>query len=179
MQKEKICLGAIVSVHGIKGEVKIKSFTGYPEDIDSYGELENEAGDKTFCIKVVGHSKELLRARVKGVEDRNAAEALVGTGLYVDKDLLPELDDEEFYHINLVGLDALSSDKEKLGTVAGVYNFGAGDLLEVNLLSTGKAELYPFTETYVPVIDIDNGYVVINELNFGSEEQKEEVENEG
>ena len=75
-KSERICLGAVVGVHGIKGEVKVKSFTEVDRDLDKYGPVENKAGDKVFSVKVTGHSKELLRVKIKGVDDRNLAERL-------------------------------------------------------------------------------------------------------
>ena len=97
MSDNKICLGAIVGVHGIRGEVKVKSFSDDEKNLTRYGDVTNEAGDKKFSLKIVGHSKELLRVKIKGVDDRNTAETLVGTAFYVNRDLLPDLKDDEFY----------------------------------------------------------------------------------
>lgn len=163
----RICLGAIVGVHGIKGEVKVKSFTEIDSNLDKYGPLENEAGDRKFIIKVVGHSKELLRVKIKGVDDRNIAESLIGTGLYVNRDLLPELDEEEFYHTDLIGLKAKLGSQE-VGEVSGVYNFGAGDLVDIKLTS-GKSEILPFTKEYVPEINIKDGYIIIDKVFLDDE----------
>ena len=95
-KKNRNCLGAVAGVHGIKGEVKVKSFTEVDSDLDKYGLVENEAGDRRFELKVVGHSKELLRVKIKGVDDRNEAEKLIGTAFFVDRSVLPELSECTF-----------------------------------------------------------------------------------
>lgn len=178
---KRICLGAIVGVHGIKGEVKVKSFTEYAEDIDQYGDVEDEAGLRKFKIKVIGHSKELLRVKIKGIDDRDAAFALKGTGLYVNKDVLPELNEEEFYHTDLIGLEARNENSEFIGEVVGVYNFGAGDMLEIKTSETGKSEMLPFTSEYVPTVNIKDGYIIVSSLLAFAENDDEpsEDENEG
>ena len=147
---ERICLGKITSVHGIRGEVKVKSFTADDTDIETYGKLENKEGTKVFTLKVIGHSKELLRCKIKGIDDRNAAEALIGTELYVNREVLPELDEEEYYLADLIGLRVIEKSSEsEVGAVAGVYNFGAGDILEIKVNSTNKLEMIPFTKENV------------------------------
>lgn len=174
--ENRICLGAIVGVHGIKGEVKVKSFTEIESDIDKYGVLENEDGSKKFTIKVVGHSKELLRVKVKGCEDRNLAETLVGNGLYVDRAKLPELSEEEFYHVDLIGLDVKSENSEVIGKVSSIDNFGAGDLLEIKM-NSGALEVIPFTKQYVPTVSIKDGFIIVNMIQFAEDdEQGENVE---
>lgn len=181
-KSERICLGAIVGVHGIRGEVKVKSFTEIDCDIDKYGPVANKSGDKVFSIKVTGHSKELLRVKIKGVDDRNLAETLVGTELYVSKSALPEPEEDEYYHADLIGLAVKEkSSEKKVGTVAGVYNFGAGDILELKLGETGRLEMIPFTKQYVPVVNIKEGFIIVESaiMNFAQEDAEEEVSDEG
>ena len=89
-REERVCLGAVVGVHGIRGEVKVKSFTEIDRDLGKYGDLENEDASRRFTVKVVGHSKDLLRVKIRGVDDRNTAETLIGTGLYISRTLLPQ-----------------------------------------------------------------------------------------
>ena len=170
---KRICLGAIVGVHGIRGEVKVKSFTEVPEDIDQYGIVENEAGTRKFEIKVVGHSKELLRVKIKGLDDRNEAMSLKGTGLYVNKDVLPELEEEEFYHTDLIGLEARDENNQFFGEVIGVYNFGAGDMLDIKTGETRQSEMIPFTKAYVPTVNIKEGYIIVASLLEFSEEDED------
>ena len=174
--QDRICLGAIVGVHGIRGEVKVKSFTEVDRDIDKYGDVENEDGSRKFSIKVVGHSKDLLRVKVKGCDDRNTAETLIGTGLYVSRSLLPELGEEEFYHTDLIGLEAKTADGTVIGRVNAVYNFGAGDLLELKM-NGGAPEMLPFTKQYVPTVNIKDGFIIVEMIQFAEDdEQGEHVE---
>ena len=174
--QDRICLGAIVGVHGIRGEVKVKSFTEVDRNIDKYGDVENEDGSRKFSIKVVGHSKDLLRVKVKGCDDRNTAETLIGTGLYVSRSLLPELGEEEFYHTDLIGLEAKTADGTIIGRVNAVYNFGAGDLLELEM-NGGAPEMLPFTKQYVPTVNIKDGFIIVEMIQFAEDdEQGEHVE---
>lgn len=169
-------MGAVVGVHGIKGEVKVKSWTESDRDIGAYGVLENENKTRSFVLRVVGHSKELLRCKIKGVEDRNSAEALIGTRFYVNRDVLPDLGDDEFYQADLVGLDVVSAqNNQKIGSVSGIYNFGAGDILEIKTVTSSKTEMIPFTKEYVPVVDVKNGFVMVTSvfLNFAKDEEED------
>ncbi|MFI3241535.1 MAG: ribosome maturation factor RimM [Alphaproteobacteria bacterium] len=161
MTDKRICLGAIAGVHGIKGEVKLKSFTQNPKDIANYGTLTNKDETKSFDIKIVGYSKELLRAKIKGVDDRTLAETLIGTELWATRDVLPELDEEEFYYTDLVDLKVILNGQE-VGKVLGVHNFGSGDVLDVSI--NGQSEMYPFTKAYVPEVNVKEGFVTISEL---------------
>ncbi len=167
----RICLGAIVGVHGIKGEVKVKSFTEDERALQNYGDVENKKGDKKYSVKIVGHSKELLRVKIKGVEDRNTAETLIGTELYVNRDVLPELGEEEFYHTDLIGLDVKeNASGEVIGKVDAIYNFGAGDLIEIRF-SEGGSEMLPFTKQYVPEIKIKDGYIIVKMIQFAPDDE--------
>ena len=169
----RVCLGAVVGVHVIKGEVKVKSFTAADADIGAYGALEDEKQTRLFELRVTGHSKELLRCKIKGVDDRNAAEALIGTKFYVSRSVLPELSDKnEFYLADLVGLKVLNAENHEVGKVCGMYNFGAGDILELKLES-GKTEMLPFSKAYVPEVDVANGFVRVAQtsMNFVQDEE--------
>ena len=171
MTEDKVCLGAIVGVHGIKGEVKVKSFSDDEKNLARYGVLTNEAGDQNFNLKIVGHSKELLRVKIKGVDDRNTAETLIGTGLYVKRDLLPDLAEDEFYHTDLIGLDAKDNNGEVIGKVNAIYNFGAGDLIEIKL-SDDKLEMLPFTTQFVPTINIKEHFIIVEMMQFAEDEEE-------
>ena len=172
-EDKRICIGAIVGVHGIKGEVKVKSFTEPDTNLDKYGAVENQNGDMTFELHVVGRSKELLRVKIKGVDDRTKAETLVGNGFYISRDVLPDLKDEdEFYEADLIGLE-VRLENQVIGNVAGLYNFGAGEIIEIKLKSTGKLEMLPFTKTYVPDINIPEGYITVSSatLTFAPDDE--------
>jgi 16S rRNA processing protein RimM len=157
----RVCLGAIAGAHGVRGLVKIKSFTEDPANLTAYGPLGDESGRCRFEIAVTGQARGLLLARIAGVEDRDAAQALRGVRLYVARAALPEPDDvEEFYQADLIGLAAEDPQGRPLGTVASVENYGAGDFLEI--ARAGAAPLLvPFTRAAVPLVDLEGGRVVV------------------
>lgn len=173
----KVCLGTIVGAQGVKGQVRIKSETEVPEDVGAYGPLSDEAGTRTFDVAVERRSKGVIIARIKGVEDRNAAEALKGVRLYVERDVLPPPEEEEFYHADLIGLSAETVSGEDFGRIRAVHEFGAGDVLELTG-PDGKGLMVPFTRAAVPEVDIEGGKVVIDPppglLEPGEPEPKEE-----
>jgi 16S rRNA processing protein RimM len=160
MAEEKLCVGVIVGAHGVRGDLRVKSFTATPEDLVSYGPLTDIAGTREFRLTVLGGGRGVLRAHLDGVEDRSAAEALAGVELYVARDRLPPADVDEFYHADLVGLRAERPDGSYYGTVRAVHDFGAGDVIEIALAEGGVVVL-PFTSAVVPVIDLDAGRAVI------------------
>ena len=168
----KVCLGAIVGVHGLRGEVKVKSFTEDENNLTHYGLLSDESGSRQFELKIVGHSKELLRVKIKGVEDRNTAETLIGVGLYVERTKLPSTQEEEYYHADLIGLMALNSSGEKVGSVNAIYNFGAGDLIEIRTRDN-KLEMLPFTKEYIPDVNLKEGYIIVEMMQFAPENEDE------
>jgi 16S rRNA processing protein RimM len=157
----RVLLGEISRAHGVRGEVIVRSFCDPPEDIASFGPLSDERGGRTFTIKLRGTTAKGLIAVIDGISDRNAAEALRGTGLYIDRDRLPEPDDDEFYHEDLVGLSVERADGTPLGTVVAVQNFGAGDLIEVRTEGAKKTEFYPFDAQFIPEVDLDRGVIVV------------------
>ena len=172
MGAARICLGVIAGAHGVRGLVKVKSFTETAEDLTAYGPLTDEAGARRFELTVTGRAKDALLARIEGVADRDQAQALKGTRLYVARDALPALDEEEtYYHADLIGLAAEDRDGRPLGRVRAVHNFGAGDLLELDGGPDGPSLLLPFTQAAVPVVDLAGGRIVV--------EPPEEVEPEG
>lgn len=161
--EKRVCLGKIVAAHGIRGEVKVRSYTQNASDIDRYGELENRDGTRRFKIKSVGMAKENVRVKIDGVCDRNAAEALIGTELYVGREVLPELPEEEFYKTDLIGLKVcLRTPENEIGTVEGFCNFGAGDILEIRITGQKETEMLPFTAQYVPTVNLNDGYIIVS-----------------
>jgi 16S rRNA processing protein RimM len=157
----RILLGRIVAAHGIRGDVVIESYTGVPADIAAYGPLATEGGGKPLTITVVRATPKGVIARVSGVADRNGAEALRGTALYAARDQLPPAQEGEYYHADLVGLRAEDESGATIGSVVAMQNYGAGDLLEVRLEGERATELIPFTDTFVPIVDIAAGRVVV------------------
>jgi 16S rRNA processing protein RimM len=163
MAGARICVGQIGAAHGVRGEVRLRSFTAAPEAITSYGPLESEDG-RVFEIESLRPAKDHFVARLAGIADRDAAERLANAKLYVPRERLPELDQpDEFYHADLVGLAVLDRTGQRLGSVVGVHNFGAGDLIEVKLDTGGKTELLPFDAATVPQIDIAGGRLIVEQ----------------
>lgn len=152
------------AAHGVRGEVRLKSFTANPADVALYSPLtakDGRAFEITSARPAAGSSSpDMLVVRVKGIEDRNAAEALNRLELSVPYERLPQPEEGEFFHADLIGLAARSPEGAALGTVVGVENYGAGDLLEI---APGRGGTYfvPFTEAHVPTVDVAGGYVVI------------------
>ncbi|WP_376986402.1 ribosome maturation factor RimM [Bosea sp. R86505] len=148
-----ILLGVIGAAHGIKGEVRIKAFTGDPLAIADYGPLTDEKG-RRFEIAEIRPAKEVVVARLKGITSREAAESLNGVNLFVSRDKIPAPEDEdEFLQADLIGCAVVGPDGVVLGTVTTVANYGAGDLLDILLLD-GRSVLMPFTKAFAPRIDI-------------------------
>lgn len=158
----RVLLGRITGAHGIKGEVMVHAFTENPENIAGYGPLSDKGGTRTFELSVVRVTEKGVVARVAGVADRTQAEALKGSELWIDRDRLPEAEEGEFYHADLIGLAVVSPDGARIGTVVAVQNYGAGDLLEIRPEGARRSELVAFTRDFVPVVDLDAGRVVIN-----------------
>ena len=159
----RILMGRIGAAHGVRGEVRIQSYTEDPLALARYGPFETNRPGLTIRIASARGTTNMLVARLDGVEDRDAAEALNGVELYVGREALPEADDEDdFYHADLIGLRAQLADGTAIGTVAAVPSYGAGDILEVRSDSGGDTFLFPFTRQVVPEVHIREGYLVID-----------------
>ena len=159
----RVCVGAVAGAHGVRGEVRIKSFTRQPEDIAAYGPLENETGDRIFTLTLRRRTRGLLIGSLEGVSDRAAAEALRGTRLYVDRARLPAPEDEdEFYHADLLGLSAIDGGGNRCGKIAAILPAGDAAVLEIDPGGGRETILVPFTREYVPEIDIAAGCIVID-----------------
>lgn len=157
----RILLGRIAGAHGIRGDVLIHAHTAVPTDIAEHGPLSDAAGTRMFVIASARMTGKGVVARIEGIADRTAAEALKGVELYIDREELPEAGEGEFYHADLIGLAAVDPEGRPIGQIVAVPNYGAGDLLEIRLAGASKTELVPFTETFVPVVDIAGGRVVV------------------
>jgi 16S rRNA processing protein RimM len=156
----KVCIGAIAGVHGVRGLVRIKSFTDAPEDVTAYGPVTDAGGSRRFVIEAKGMVRGMVLAHIDGVDDRDAADRLRGTELYVDRDVLPVPEAEEYYHADLIGLDVEMGDGAHLGTVKAVQNFGGGDILEV-ARDDGGVDMLPFTHAVVPEVDVVGRRLVV------------------
>jgi 16S rRNA processing protein RimM len=157
-----ILLGQIGAAHGIKGEVRIATHTQDPLAIGTYGPLDTDRPGLTITITKLRLQKNVVVAHIKGISDRTAAEKLNGVNLYLDRSKLPEPEDEDdFYHADLLGLEARLESGVVLGQVSAIPNFGAGDLIEIRDPQSGDTYLYPFTKAVVPTIRINEGYLTI------------------
>ncbi|WP_299907167.1 ribosome maturation factor RimM [uncultured Paracoccus sp.] len=153
----RICVGAIAGAFGVRGEVRLKSFTSEPRDIASYGPLSSEDGKRSFTISLTRPVTGGFGARLSGVDTREAAEALKGVTLWAPREVLPSLPDDEFYHADLIGLEVVDTGGQALGRVRAIYDHGAGDILEV----VGREILLlPFTRAVVPTVDLTVGRIV-------------------
>ena len=162
-KRRRVCLGAFAGAHGVRGEAKLKSFTQNPEDVAAYGSVESEDGARRFTLKVIRSLKaDMLLVRAPEIASREDAAALAGTRVYVDRDSLPETEDGEFYMEDLIGLTAVDETGDTAGAVAAVYNFGAGDLLELKDVPGRKGTvIIAFTKENAPVIDLAAGRITI------------------
>jgi len=155
-----VLIGRITGAHGIKGEVKLQSFTAEPEAIAAYGPLRTGRGG-TIEIERLRPQKQGLLATLKGVGDRNLAEALAGTDLFIDRAVLPEAGEDESYIHDLVGLNVVTRDGSAFGKVVDVVNYGAGDLLDI--ARVGEANLLvPYSDQFVPEVDVVKGRLMID-----------------
>jgi 16S rRNA processing protein RimM len=157
----RVCLGTVAGAHGVRGALRVKSFTAEPDDIAAYGPVTDEAGSREFKLRIVGHARGDLVIKVDGINDRDAAEALKGTRFYVARAALPEPEADEFYHTDLIGLAAEDEAGTALGTVRAVHDHGAGALIEIRS-QDGAELLVPFTKVAVPVVDIAGGRLVVS-----------------
>lgn len=156
-----IPVGVIGAARGLKGDLRVKSYTADPRAIGSYGPLTNASGSEVFKVKVIGEQKGVLLVRIKGVEDRNGADAMKGQTLYIERDRLPKPDEDEFYFMDLVGLDAELGDGSPFGQVVDADDYGGGPFLEVASRDHGRV-LIPFTKACVPNVNITGKKVVID-----------------
>lgn len=176
-QTRRILLGEISGVHGIRGDILVRTYTETPEAIASYGPLADATGTKTFALKIVRVTDKGVVARIAGISDRTTAEALRGTKLFVARNQLPEAKASEYYHTDLIGLEALDEDGAHLGEIVSVQNFGAGDLLELKP-DAGATEFIPFEDQWVPHVDIAARTVTIKRPPLTGDEAGESQSDE-
>jgi 16S rRNA processing protein RimM len=160
MPARAICVARIGAAHGVRGAVKLWTFTEDPLAVRDYGPLLTKDGARQFEVAQVREARDHLVATFKGVATREDAERLNGIELYVAREKLPETDDDEYYHADLIGLAAVNTADEPLGRVAAIHNFGAGDIIEI-APPHGPTLLLPFTNAVVPTVDLKGGRVVI------------------
>lgn len=152
--QDRVCVGAIAGAFGVQGEVRLKSFCAEPEAIAAYAPLYTEDGSRSFTVRLTRPVTGGLGARLSGVASKEQADALKGVTLWAERDRLPSLPDDEFYHADLIGLQVLDPGGAVLGTVRAIHNHGAGDILEVFAPGQRSALLLPFTRAVVPTVDL-------------------------
>jgi 16S rRNA processing protein RimM len=161
-------MGVVGAPHGVRGAVRIKTYTDEPDAVARYGALEDESGERRFTLQILGAAKGegVVIGKLSGVADRDRAEAMRGLRLYLPRAALPATGEDEFYHADLVGLAAVLRDGSPLGTVIAVHDFGAGDMLEIarakDIGQVGQPVLVPFTRAAAPVVDVGGGKIVLD-----------------
>ena len=168
-ERKMVCIGAVAGAHGVRGNVRIKPFTDAPEDVAAYGPVTDAGGARAFELSLVGESGGTVIARLSGIADRDAAEALKGLRLHVPRERLPAPGEDEFYHADLIGLRVVDSEGRAAGTVHALHDFGAGDLIEIRRPSR-RLVLLPFTQTAVPHIDLAAGEVTVDAARLAEAE---------
>jgi 16S rRNA processing protein RimM len=159
---ERIRVARIGAAHGVRGEVKLWSFTQDPEAVANYGPLETEDGGRRFEIEALRPGRDFLVARLAGIETREAAEKLTNTDLFVQRERLPKIEEEDtFYYADLVGCAAVTAEGAGVGTVSAVHNFGAGDIVEIAPAGGGQTLMLPFTEATVPEVDLKRKRIIV------------------
>ncbi len=159
MDDKLICVGAVMGAFGVRGEVRLKSFCADPSAIETYSPLVTESGE-SYELKLVRSVKNGFGARLSGIQDKEAADALRGTRLYARRADLPSLPDDEYYHSDLIGLVVLDTGGATLGKVTAVQDFGAGDILEIAGKGLKEPVLLPFTLANVPTVDLASGKII-------------------
>ncbi len=157
-----VIVGAFGAPQGVRGEIRVRSFTGEAEAIGAYGALTDATRSRAFAFERLRPLKDgMLVVKVKGVDTREAAAALTGVEIFARRDRLPPPEADEFYYDDLVGLEAVTREGQRLGRVASLMNYGAGDILEIAAEDGGEALLLPFTKAVVPVVDFEARRIVI------------------
>lgn len=179
--EDMVCLGAVFGAAGVRGAVRIKVFTEDIKSISEYGPVTVYGHEfpqgKDFQINILHNVKGGLAVKLKGVDDRNLAEALKGAEFYIDRSKLPKIEEDGgFYFEDLVGLLTKDQKGDVFGKVDGVFNFGAGDIIEVDFKSEKGKRMYPFSDQVVPEVNIEAGYIVIDRDAFEGAEDVTETE---
>ena len=156
----QICIARIGAAHGVRGAVKLWTFTEDPLAVKAYGPLTTKDGTRQFEVATAREAKGHLVATLKGIATREEAERLNGIELYIAREKLPVPDEDEYYHADLIGLDAVTTADAPLGRVVAIHNFGAGDIIEI-APPQGPTMLLPFTNAVVPTVDLAQGRVVV------------------
>jgi len=165
-------MAVIGAAHGIKGELRVKTFTGDPLALGGYGPLSSREG-RIFEVETIRAAGEVAVVRFKGIRDRSTAESLTGTELFIDRSALPPEDEDEFYHADLVGLAVRDEAGAESGRVTAIQNFGGGDILEITFKGR-KGLLIPFSRASVPEVNVKAGFVRVDPVAAGLVDEPDE-----
>lgn len=167
LPETRVLVGIFGRAVGLKGELRLKSFTGDPQAIADYAPLTLKDGRAVdiLALRPVAGTADMLVARVKGTASREAAEALNRAEIFASRDAMGEAGDDEYFQADLIGLAVRGPDGERIGTVVGMSNYGAGDILDIKPLG-GPAAMVPFRDPFVPTVDVAGGYVVISDAEL-------------
>ncbi len=156
------CAGVITSAHGVRGHVKVKCFLEDPRQLRAYSPFSNEKGEEVYKInKILSQDEDILIVSLEDITDRNQAELLKRSKLMVPCERLPKLSDDTYYHSELIGLSVVSQEGQLLGKVQALYNFGAGELLEIKTLKE-SLQMLPFTHEIIPEVDLKEGRIFLS-----------------
>ena len=155
-----VTLGVVASAHGVRGQFKVKSFTVLPSDVAAYGPVHLDDG-RVLQLTVKSVAKNLVICEANGITDRSMAESLRGQTVSVERARLPDLDETQTYHADLIGLGVQDTSGQQLGIVVGLHDFGAGEIVEISLAGSNKTELYPFYPPFLVDLDIQEGKIVL------------------
>lgn len=170
--KDHVLLAVFGAPHGVKGETRVKSFAGDPADFDAYGPLIDARGRAYEFLSKRHVKDDMFVVRVKGVDSREGAQALTHVELFAPRARLPAPEEDEFYVADLIGLEAVDETGGVIGRVAGVENYGAGDILEIALFGGGPTQLVPFREPFVGAVDLPARRLVLRPLEFEPEDEE-------
>lgn len=166
-------VGVIASAHGVKGQVKVKCFTEKPETLLTFKKLTDAAGKRSFTLKKQGVKNDLLIVSIEGIDDRNASELLKGTELFAPAPALKAAKTNEWTYAELTGLEARLGNGKMYGKIVGVYNFGAGDIIEIQLPDT-TTEMLPFKDEFVGAVHVERGFLVVSPPDYVEAEENDE-----
>lgn len=161
MGEKRILIGKITTAHGIKGYVKVRSFAEDETLLETGTVYTSEEGPKTISLKLKNQMKDFWLAEVNGVSDRNVAETLRGTELYIDRETLPEADDDEYYVEDMKGLKVVDGQGNEIGTILDIVNYGASDLIDIRPSNGGQTFYVPFTDEIVLDVDFEKETVTV------------------
>jgi len=163
MPQDRVLLGVVAAPHGVRGLVRIRSFTEDPMAVAAYGPLSDESGKKEYRVEALSAARGAVLARIEGVADRTAAEAIRGLRLYAERSVLPDAGEREWYEADLIGLPAVGTDGRDWGKVIAFHDFGAGRTMEISGgTASRQSVMLPFTDEAVPEVDVEGGKVVVD-----------------